>query len=461
MKKLLLRACFITGMALMTACTFPFQSNKDDNVQWKSAGQSSVVSSGSEEKTGKKKKNSAVTITVMGPSSWIRDTEKNGAKSFFHETGIKVKYVIIEDDQYERVLLDGVEKEDLPDVYCAFSGPSMGSALRVGENALPDAAPDEYLEEAKAVTSVDGINYGMAYDDMEAGYYMVYNRRVFEEAGISEFPTTFEELKNDCERLKDIQVTPIYEPAVDGWHTALLFTETSQMYEANQPGISVQLNNNTEKFADNPLMLQALGQLKELADLQCFGDSFASDSYADAYDKMASGEYAMCMMRPGEISRIVASEQNGASYEEDDFGLGILPLNDNDILNVRSSVPARFVNANSKKKKYALKYLEFLSSGEQVQAMIEQDPMVSSLPFKGGQSKDNTDVFHVFRKSFDDYSVKNVLGDKVLYLNEQMTDLSTDLASLLLGDMRPEDVLKAIDSRRTILAERAGDPAWD
>jgi uncharacterized protein with PhoU and TrkA domain len=67
----------------------------------------------------------------------------------------------------------------------------------------------------------------------------------------------------------------------------------------------------------------------------------------------------------------------------------------------------------------------------------------------------------VFRKSFDDYSVKNVLGDKVLYLNEQMTDLSTDLASLLLGDMRPEDVLKAIDSRRTILAERAGDPAWD
>jgi hypothetical protein len=42
-----------------------------------------------------------------------------------------------------------------------------------------------------------------------------------------------------------------------------------------------------------------------------------------------------------------------------------------------------------------------------------------------------------------------------------MTDLSTDLASLLLGDMRPEDVLKAIDSRRTILAERAGDPAWD
>ena len=105
-------------------------------------------------------------------------------------------------------------------------------------------------------------------------------------------------------------MTPIYEPAVDGWHTALLFTETSQMYEANQPGISVQLNNNTEKFADNPLMLQALGQLKELSDLQCFGDSFASDSYADAYDKMASGEYAMCMMRPGEISRIVASEQN-------------------------------------------------------------------------------------------------------------------------------------------------------
>nr|WP_051527189.1 ABC transporter substrate-binding protein [[Eubacterium] cellulosolvens] len=461
MKKLLRRAGFLAGMALMTACAFPFQSKKSAEERVQTTDASSVTASDSGEKKQKKKKESVVTINVMGPSGWIRDTEKDSAETFFHQTGIKVNYVVIEDDQYERVLMDAIEKEELPDVYCAFSGPSMGSAIRAGKNALPDVEPDGYLEEAETMTSVDGINYGMAYDDMEEGYYMVYNRRVFEAAGISEFPTTFEELKSDCERLQEIQVTPIYEPAVDGWHTALLFTETSQMYEANQPGISVRLNNNTEKFADNPLMLQALGQLKELADANCFGESFISDSYADAYDRLASGEYAMCMMRPGEISRIVSSSANSDSYEEDDFGLGILPLNDNDILNVRASVPARFVNANSKKKKYAEKYLEFLASDEQVQTMIENEAELSSLPFKAGQTKDQKDLFHVFRKSFDDYSVKNVLGDRVSYLNEQMTDLSTDLASLLLGDMRPEDVLKAIDSRRTSFASRAGDPAWD
>jgi raffinose/stachyose/melibiose transport system substrate-binding protein len=320
--------------------------------------------------------------------------------------------------------------------------------------------PAGYLPEAEKMTSVDGTNYGMAYDDTDAGYYMVYNKRLFAAAGIGEFPATFEELKRDCEVLKSIGITPIYEPALEGWHTALLFTETSQMYEAEQPGLSVRLNNNTEKFADNPQMLQALGQLRELAEAGAFGESFISDSCTESYDRLAAGDYAMCMMRPGEISAIVASGANETGYAEEDFGIGILPLNDNDIMNVRTSVATRFINPRSKKQKYAMKYLEFLASGEQVQEMIARDPMLTSLPFTAGRPK-KEGLFYRFKSGFDEYSVKNVMGDKVVYLNEQMSEISTDIASLLLGDMRPEDVLKAIDSRRTVLATRAGDPAWE
>ena len=54
-----------------------------------------------------------------------------------------------------------------------------------------------------------------------------------------------------------------------------------------------------------------------------------------------------------------------------------------------------------------------------------------------------------------------VLQDVVTYFNEQWGDISTNLASMFIGDMTPEEVLQAIDDGRAQLAAAAGDPAWN
>ena len=61
-------------------------------------------------------------------------------------------------------------------------------------------------------------------------------------------------------------ITPIYEYTSQGWHQVLPFAQIGGRYEELYPGIYDRLNNNEVKFVDVPAMLQALEQMKEMAD---------------------------------------------------------------------------------------------------------------------------------------------------------------------------------------------------
>ena len=66
----------------------------------------------------------------------------------------------------------------------------------------------------------------------------------------------------------------------------------------------------------------------------------------------------------------------------------------------------------------------------------------------------------MFAASFDEAHSGMVLQDVAKYFNEQWMDISANIASMFIGDMTPEDVLKAVDDGRAQLAKAAGDPNW-
>jgi raffinose/stachyose/melibiose transport system substrate-binding protein len=161
-------------------------------------------------------------------------------------------------------------------------------------------------------------------------------------------------------------VTPIYEPVADGWHQTMLWTENGQVYDKLEPGIIDKLNNNETTFAENENMKEGLEELKDLADKGYFGDNYMSDEFVNAEGYLASGEFAMCMLKPGAINTIVASDQNTAGYTAEDFGLGLLPLNDNTYLNVYPTGPSRFIYSGSENIDAAKQYLSFLLEKDNV-----------------------------------------------------------------------------------------------
>lgn len=398
------------------------------------------------------------TITVMASQDWVYDAEMELGKQFEEETGIKVDYQIVPADQYYNMLMTKLNSGEGPDIFGGQSGSfDIVSQYNVEENAvdLSDQAwVETYDEFAKEQTSVDGKVYGMTYYDVSTDYYVIYNKKIFEENGV-EVPTTYEELKAVCETLLENGVTPIYEPCADGWHQTMWFTEIGGKYEDLVPGLVDQLNNNEITFAEVPELKEALDQINEMAQNGYFGDNYLSDEYTDLLMYLGTGEYAMALEKPGQIAAIV--EASDGAYTAEDFGMFPIPLLDNEILPSHPCGPSRFVYSGSEHIEEAKQYLEYIASADSVQYMIDNCDKIENLPFDVGQTPSYSEDTQAFLESAE---AGLVFQDAIKYLNPQWTELTQDIVSMFIGDMTSEDVLNAIDERRATQAEAVGDEAW-
>ena len=399
------------------------------------------------------------TITVMASQDWVYDAEMELGKQFEEETGIKVDYQIVPADQYYNMLMTKLNSGEGPDIFGGQSGSfDIVSQYNVEENAvdLSDQVwVSTYDEFAKAQTSVGDKVYGMTYYDVSTDYYVVYNKKIFEENGL-EVPTTYAELEEVCQTLLDNGVTPIYEPCADGWHQTMWFTEIGGKYEELVPGIVDDLNNNKIKFADVPELKEALDQLNDMAQKGYFGDNYLSDEYTDLLMYLGTGEYAMALEKPGQIAAIV--EASDGTYTEDDFGMFVIPLLDNDVYPQHPCGPSRFVYSGSEHQEEAKQYLEYIASADSVQYMIDNCDKIENLPFDVGQTPSYSEATQTFLDAAEKEGT--VFQDSIKYLNPQWTELTQDIVSMFIGDMTSEDVLNAIDERRATQAEAVGDENW-
>ena len=402
------------------------------------------------------------TITLLASQDWIEDAEQDLGAKFEEETGIHVDYQIIPADQYQDVLLTRLNSGEGPDIFMAQSGFALATTYNVQENAVDlsgESWMDTYSVFSAEQTSVDGVNYGMTYYDTTTDYYIIYNKKLFEAAGITEVPTTFEAFEEACQALLDNGVTPIYEPVADGWHQTMLWAENGQIFEKLEPGLTEKLNNNETTFAENENMLTALEQINDLAQKGYFGDNYMSDEFVNAEMYLATGEYAMSFLKPGAIKTIVSSEYN-TEYAEEDFGIMLLPILDNQYLNVHPTGPSKFIYSGSENIDAAKQYLEYITTTESLQYVIDNAADVENFPFDAGQTPEYSETTQAFMDQFDDDTSGMVLQDVVTYYNEQWGDISTNMAAMFIGDMTAEEVLQAVDEGRAQLAAAAGDEAW-
>ena len=412
-------------------------------------------SDSSKEDSGKKAK----TLTIMASQDWVRDAEMELGKQFEEETGIKVDYQIVPADQYYNLLMTKLNSGEGPDIFGGQSGSyDLVSQYQIEENAveLTDQPWVESFDEfAKAQTSVDGKVYGATYDDTTTDYYIVYNKKIFEENKL-EVPTTFAEFEKVCDTLLSKDVIPFYQPVGDGWHHVMWFAEVGGKYEEVMPGIVDKLNNNETTFSENESFKTALDQVSELAEKGYFGENYLSDEYADLPANVGSGEYAMTADKPGNIEAIAAASDG--KYTADDFGLFLYPILDNDILNEHPCGPSRFVYSGSENQEESKQYLEYITKKDSIQYMIDNEPKIQNMPYDMGQTPSYSDSTNEFLDAQEKSGV--VFQDSIKYLNPQWMDIGQDMVSMFIGDMTSEEVLAQIDARRTTQAEAAKDEAW-
>ncbi len=398
-----------------------------------------------------------VTLTYLASQGWVYDAEQALGKKFEEETGIAIDYQIVPADQYFNLLRTKLNSGEAPDIFGGQSGVTdLKLQYNVEKNAVdltnePWAAKLDPLVAAQS--TVDGKLYGMTYWDTVGNSWVInYNKKLFADNGIA-VPTDYAGLKSACETLLAKGIQPMLEPVADGWHHVLWFAELGPRYEEVTPGLADQLNANQATFAGNETMLTAVTQLKDLFDSGCWGENALADTFADRTKAMASGQVAM----------VVAASGFGAELENDypetnpeDYGVFLMPLADNQMLNLNPAGPTMFISSASPNIDAAKQYFAFLTRPENMKEFVDNVPNATGLPFEGVAKKLPPEI----QEFMANPKRGTVYQTAVNYVNPQWMDIGKDLTAMFTGAMAPEDVLSSIDKRRAELARAAKDPAW-
>ena len=399
-----------------------------------------------------------VTLTYLVSQGWAPDAEIALAKQFAEQTGITVDYQVIPSDQYFNVLKTKLNSGEGPDLFGGQSGKTdLVVNYDVEKNAVDLSSEPWVKTEDQQVldqSTVNGKVYGQTvWNTLGTTWVMNYNKDIFAKLNLS-VPKTFAELKSACEKIKEDGIIPIYEPMADGWHQVLWFAELGVQIENVAPGTAEKLNTNKTTFAEDPTALLILQQYKDLYDSGCYGDNALSDAVADQTKMISSGEAAMT------VANLTFAQQVKFDYPDfniDSLGVFIIPLADNQVLNVNPAGPTKFIWKGSKHIAEAVQFLNFLAQPESLQYRIENDPNSPTLPFPGIKSKLLPD-----QQAFLDASMKRgvVYQTAVTYVNPQWMDMGKDIVAVFTGAQTPQDFLANVDKRRAEGAKAAKDPYW-
>ena len=138
-------------------------------------------------------------ITLMASEDWVTDAEMDLGTNFEAVTGIQVVYDLYPDEKYLDTLFNQLDSDNPPDIFMTQSGLAIKNTYKLDKYAvdLSDEPWIKYYDAFSAAeTSIDGHNYGMAYFDNTSDYYMIYNKKIFNKAGITEVPATYDAFVN-------------------------------------------------------------------------------------------------------------------------------------------------------------------------------------------------------------------------------------------------------------------------
>lgn len=116
---------------------------------------------------------------------------------------------------------------------------------------------------------------------------ILYNKKAFTKAGISEVPKTFDEFIEDCEKLKSAGITPIALKN-DSWAGFIWF---QQVLAAFDPALYKGICNGKVKYTDTRVVT-AMNAWKKMIDNKYFSKPL---SYADYTKQVAIGDAGMVL----------------------------------------------------------------------------------------------------------------------------------------------------------------------
>ncbi|MFF2483755.1 extracellular solute-binding protein [Paenibacillus sp. NPDC058071] len=285
---------------------------------------------------------------------------------------IKIEFAPTKNTEYNTVLNTALQTGGGPDIihlrpYAAGIG--LGTAGYI-EPITGLAGLDTFSKDVlAAATGPDGTVYGvpMALNIVA----VMYNKDIFEKYSLKE-PATWAEMLQTAETLKSNKVTPFAFGSKDGWIMSLTQGAIGPSGYGGS-AFAAQLESGEKKFTD-PAYVKSIQLMKDLTPY--FPDKFTGIGADDMRTLFVTGQAAMYVM--GDFDAAVVRSQN-PDLKFDVFA--VPPQEAGGQPTVTSYVDGSYaVNANSKHKEEAKKFLEFATTKEFGQLFSTEMNRVSPVP---------------------------------------------------------------------------------
>lgn len=256
---------------------------------------------------------------------------------------------------WQTILKSRFAADEGPDLY-NIEGPAQ---YELWSENIADLSGEPFAEEAVASAleplTIDGNVYGAPVNF--EGYGYIYNKDIFEDAGIDELPTTFSELEAVAQQLEEAGYTAFSTGYGTWWVIGLHMLNVAFAQQDDPEQFMADLTAGRASMADN----QVFQDLQNLVDLTVeYGeDNPLATDHNQQVQMLANGEVAM--IQQGVWKEVALFEANP------DLNIGLIPLlmNDNETQmdRVPVGVPWYFVvnaQASEARQAAAREFLNFM-----------------------------------------------------------------------------------------------------
>ncbi|WP_025693231.1 ABC transporter substrate-binding protein [Paenibacillus zanthoxyli] len=192
-------------------------------------------------------------------------------------------------NEYDSVLKTKLNSGDVPDIFM-----TQGYwANETYKDIVVELTGEPFLNQIKAsalkAAELDGKIYGVPVSTQSYGF--IYNKKVFDDAGIDTLPTTYTGLEETAKRLKAKGVTPFANSFKEWWVFKHIASQTLAAEEGVYAQTAQEISEGTKTFKDLPLF----GRTFDMTDLMVkYGsDKPLETDYGTGLAMVAEGKAAM------------------------------------------------------------------------------------------------------------------------------------------------------------------------
>jgi len=235
---------------------------------------------------------------------------------------------------------------------------------------ITDESFMQYIDDGfRLATTVDGQSFGIPAQYAMGGGWL-YNRRVYEELGLS-VPNTWEELMANNQVIYDAGLTPVIASFADSWTAQLVVLADYYNVYMQESDFADRFTANEASTADSAA-LRSFERLYELGQSGFFNSDLMATTYDDALQLLATGQGAHYPM----LSFALAQVAELFPDYVDDIGIFGQPGDGGHDRGLTMWTPAGiYLNADSPYREAQLQWASFFASPEGAEIfMAAQSP---------------------------------------------------------------------------------------